>query len=326
MFCNELPVGLLNVFKIFDSFMRFAKILVPLIIIVPTIIGFAKASMSSDAASLKKTAKLFPIRLVVGVSIFLLPNIVGMIFNVVDPNISNDGLECLLGIDDTTITNAKYTAVNKALKRANEELNAHNVNDVKDAIDALSDGDAAKTAYTSQYQTLKTNLDNQNKDTMKKRLDSIKANANKSSSNSGGKNITFGGNASQREIVNYALQWVGMKYVLGGACGRGQTMEWCKQHNTGTDCSGFAAAVYQHFGYDIGYAQTGSEVTHGKAVASLNEAQPGDLIFYSKGNLHHVAIYMGNNQIVEEQGRRAGLTANRTADHQSIYAIRRIIS
>lgn len=335
MLCNELPLGLLNVFKVFDALLTLAKVLIPLIIIVMTIIDFSKTSMGSNLDEMKKVVNKLPLRLVVGIMVFLLPNIINLIFDVVSPNIDGEGLSCLLAVDDGMITNAKYYAVQKAFEKLDEDLSYNNLDTAKSAIDKLDNKDVVKTSYMDTYNRYKTQLDNKQKEKDKQREDAIgkskiivnPSKYNESTEDGGGGTASVqGGNATQQEIVNYALQFVGMKYIWNGPCGRGKTMEWCKANNRGTDCSGFAKAVYQHFGYDIGDAYTGSEIHAGKAVSSLSEAQPGDLIFYSSKRLHHVAIYLGNNRIVEEQSTNKGLTANRTANHESIRAIRRIIN
>ena len=49
--------------------------------------------------------------------------------------------------------------------------------------------------------------------------------------------------------------------------------------------------------------------------------QPGDLILYSG----HVAIYLGNNQIVHASNPRYGITTG-TATYRNIVAIRRIFN
>jgi cell wall-associated NlpC family hydrolase len=97
------------------------------------------------------------------------------------------------------------------------------------------------------------------------------------------------------EIVNYALQFVGNPYVWGGTSLTG-----------GADCSGFSLAVFADFGYQLprtsrAQAQSGVSVGQG-------EMQAGDLVFYSSGgSINHVAIYMGNGQVVHASNERNGI-------------------
>ena len=79
-------------------------------------------------------------------------------------------------------------------------------------------------------------------------------------------------------------------------------------------------AVYANFGVSLPH-YTGSQEHSGTAVNSLAEAQPGDLILYSG----HVAIYLGNNQIVHASNPRYGITTG-TATYRNIVAIRRIFN
>ncbi len=116
------------------------------------------------------------------------------------------------------------------------------------------------------------------------------------------------GSASGQAVANYALQFVGNPYVWGGS-----------SLTNGADCSGFTMAVYANFGVSLPH-YTGSQQQCGTAVNSLSEAQPGDLILYSG----HVAIYLGNNQIVHASSPRYGITTG-TATYRNIVAIRRIL-
>lgn len=91
-------------------------------------------------------------------------------------------------------------------------------------------------------------------------------------------------------VIEYAKSMLGTPYAWGGtAPGRG------------LDCSGFTQAVWQKFGVKLPRVSF-QQATAGKRtdVASL---QPGDLILSKDGG--HVALYMGNNQIIEAP--RAGL-------------------
>ncbi len=109
-------------------------------------------------------------------------------------------------------------------------------------------------------------------------------------------------------VADYALQFVGNPYVWGGS-----------SLTNGTDCSGFTMAVYANFGISLPH-YTGAQQSCGTAVASLSEAQPGDLILYSG----HVAIYLGGNRIVHASNPRSGITTG-TATYRNIVAIRRIL-
>ena len=100
----------------------------------------------------------------------------------------------------------------------------------------------------------------------------------------------------RNQIVNYALQFVGNPYVWGGT-----------SLTKGADCSGFTMKVYEHFGISLPH-YSGSQAQMGKAVSS-SEMRPADLIFYtdSRGKVNHVAMYIGNGQIVHAASRRSGI-------------------
>ncbi len=95
-------------------------------------------------------------------------------------------------------------------------------------------------------------------------------------------------------IIQYALQYVGYPYVHGG-----QSLA------TGTDCSGFTSYVYREFGYSLSRTPSGQYKGNGRSV-SLAEAQPGDIICYGSGSCTHVALYIGNGQIVHEANKTKG--------------------
>ena len=95
-------------------------------------------------------------------------------------------------------------------------------------------------------------------------------------------------------IIQYALQYVGYPYVHGG-----------QSLTTGTDCSGFTSYVYREFGYSLSRTPSGQYKGNGRSV-SLAEAQPGDIICYGSGSCTHVALYIGNGQIVHEANKTKG--------------------
>lgn len=108
-------------------------------------------------------------------------------------------------------------------------------------------------------------------------------------------------------VAEYALQFVGNPYVYGGS-----------SLTNGTDCSGFVMSVYANFGVSLPHSSA-SDRSQGYAVDGLENAQPGDLICYSG----HVALYIGNGQIVHASNKRTGIIVSQ-ANYRKILAIRRI--
>ncbi len=120
--------------------------------------------------------------------------------------------------------------------------------------------------------------------------------------------------ASRRnQIVNFALQYVGNPYVWGGT-----------SLTRGADCSGFVQSVLKNYG--ISLPRTSREQAKvGRAINS-SEMRPGDLIFYanSSGTINHVAMYIGNGQIVHAASRRSGIRIS-TWNYRSPARIRNVI-
>lgn len=115
-------------------------------------------------------------------------------------------------------------------------------------------------------------------------------------------------NVGGADIVAYAQQFVGNPYVWGG-----------NSLTNGVDCSGFVHLVYAHFGISTPrYSQAFKSV--GQPVSYQN-IQAGDVVVYPG----HVAIYIGNGNIVEAQSTRAGITNSRPVNCHTITAIRRLV-
>ena len=113
---------------------------------------------------------------------------------------------------------------------------------------------------------------------------------------------------SGADIVAFAQQFVGNPYVWGG-----------NSLTIGVDCSGFVHQVYAHFGISTPrYSQAFKSV--GQPVSYQN-IQAGDVVVYPG----HVAIYIGNGNIVEAQSTRAGITNSRPVNCHTITAIRRLV-
>lgn len=108
-------------------------------------------------------------------------------------------------------------------------------------------------------------------------------------------------------VAKYAIQFIGNPYVWGG-----------ESLTEGVDCSGFIMKVYEHFGVELPHSSAAHR-SAGYAVKGLENALPGDLICYSG----HVALYIGDGQIVHASSEKTGIKVSK-ADYRQILAIRRI--
>lgn len=116
--------------------------------------------------------------------------------------------------------------------------------------------------------------------------------------------------AKRKAIVNYALQWVGNKYVYGGT-----------SLTKGIDCSGFTMRIMEHFGIKLDRTSD-DQRGNGK---SAGKPQPGDIICYGG----HVAFYIGDNKIVHASNEAAypkgGIKISNNYKYRSVITIRNVI-
>lgn len=118
-------------------------------------------------------------------------------------------------------------------------------------------------------------------------------------------------------------KYAGYKYVFGGT-----------SPTSGWDCSGFTQYVFRkHFG--ISLSRTASEQVASGSAVNVNDRsswQPGDLLFYKKnGQIGHVAIYLGNGQMIHALSSKYG-TLIQDVDYYewwdsktSLYCVRRYL-
>jgi uncharacterized protein YgiM (DUF1202 family) len=101
--------------------------------------------------------------------------------------------------------------------------------------------------------------------------------------------------STRADMVEFAKQYLGGKYVYGGT-----------SLTNGVDCSGFTMRIYEHFGYSI--PRTSSAQASYFTTISSSDAKPGDLFFYgSNGSVSHVAMYIGNGQVIHASNARTGI-------------------
>ncbi|MBQ2901857.1 MAG: SH3 domain-containing protein [Agathobacter sp.] len=108
-------------------------------------------------------------------------------------------------------------------------------------------------------------------------------------------------------VVNYAMQFVGNPYVLGGS-----------SLTSGIDCSNFVMRIYEAFGVTLPH--TSWELRNVGYEVSASEIKPGDIICYQG----HVSIYAGNGQCVHAANSKAGIKVSPKWNYTHVITIRRI--
>ena len=113
-------------------------------------------------------------------------------------------------------------------------------------------------------------------------------------------------NGSGSDIAAYAMQFVGVPYVYGGAS------------PSGFDCSGFTRYVFAQFGVKLPHGAT-PQLKSGAEV-SRDNLQPGDLVFFqgtyaTSSAASHCGIYIGDGQFIHSasSGNR-GITISNLSD------------
>lgn len=118
-----------------------------------------------------------------------------------------------------------------------------------------------------------------------------------------------------QKVIDIAKQWIGTPYVYGG-----------NDPEKGLDCSGLVQQAFKRVGIDLPRV-TYDQVKQGSEVASIAEAQPGDLIFKvgDRGQRvnGHVGIYLGEGKWLEAP--YTGEKVRITDVPKELTAIRRVI-
>ena len=134
-----------------------------------------------------------------------------------------------------------------------------------------------------------------------------RAEAAQAEETSAGGSSAAGGSITGQAGIDYAWQFIGEPYVLGGT-----------SLTDGADCSGFVQSVYAHFGVSL--PRTTYEMVNSGYAVSYEEALPGDLILYDG----HVGLYMGDGTIVNAMNEADGIGIC-SATYTNIIAVRRVL-
>ena len=93
-------------------------------------------------------------------------------------------------------------------------------------------------------------------------------------------------NSIEQRILDQYQRWKGTRHRLGGT------------GSQGIDCSGFVTAVYRD-AFNINLPRTTQAQVHKGKSVSLNELQPGDLVFFKPPDYpRHVGIYLNRSKFV----------------------------
>ncbi|MCP2268259.1 NlpC/P60 family protein [Actinokineospora diospyrosa] len=112
---------------------------------------------------------------------------------------------------------------------------------------------------------------------------------------------------SARTVIERALSQLGVEYAWGGGNGRGPTRgirdggvadSFGDYAKVGFDCSGLMIYAFAGVGVSLPH-YSGYQASAGRQVP-LSQMAPGDMLFWSTdGRIHHVALYIGDGQMVE---------------------------
>ena len=99
------------------------------------------------------------------------------------------------------------------------------------------------------------------------------------------------------QIVNFAFEYIGSKYVRGGSSPKG------------FDCSGFIKYIMEHFNISVG--RTCNAQYEAGTHIELENLKPGDILIfertYAASGYTHVGLYVGNNYFIHAANSRKGV-------------------
>ncbi|WP_433272359.1 NlpC/P60 family protein [Pseudonocardia xinjiangensis] len=112
------------------------------------------------------------------------------------------------------------------------------------------------------------------------------------------------GSAAVRRVIDRALSQLGRQYVWGGGNGRGPSTGipdglGSPLNRVGFDCSGLMLFAFNGVGVSLPRVSR-NQYNAGRKVP-ISDLRPGDMVFFKNGGapIHHVALYIGNGQMVE---------------------------
>jgi len=172
------------------------------------------------------------------------------------------------------------------------------------AESALIDAQSAATGLANQRQRYNDWL------AAKRREDALnaqQASGGGGGGGGGGRPVALPSGGSVRSVINRALSQLGVPYAWGGGNAYGPTRGirdggvadlYGDYNKIGFDCSGLMIYAFAAAGHRLPH-YSGYQAYAGRRVP-LSQKAPGDMLFWATGGrIHHVALYIGNEQMVE---------------------------
>ena len=128
---------------------------------------------------------------------------------------------------------------------------------------------------------------------------------------------------SQAEkAIAVAKSFLGSPYVFGGTTPPTKVgSEW---RGGGFDCSALMQYAYDQADVKIGRT-TYDQINNGKAVGSISQAKPGDLLLFgTRSDPHHVGMYLGNDKYIHAPKTGDVVKISNVSDRNDLVAIRNV--
>ena len=128
---------------------------------------------------------------------------------------------------------------------------------------------------------------------------------------------------SQAEkAIAVAKSFLGSPYVFGGTTPPTKVgSEW---RGGGFDCSALMQYAYDQADVKIGRT-TYDQINNGKAVGSISQAKPGDLLLFgTRSDPHHVGMYLGNDKYIHAPKTGDVVKISNVSGRNDLVAIRNV--
>ena len=175
--------------------------------------------------------------------------------------------------------------------------------------DLLSDKKVEVTSRSNELDragAVQNNVQNTAQNEVNNQTENVSNNGQQQVNNVQNSVPTSSSGVTGNDIVAYAQQFLGCRYVYGAA------------GPSSFDCSGLTMYVYKHFGYSLSHSSR-VQATQGVPV-DINNLQPGDILVFSNDgkNVGHVGIYIGNDKFIHASDSSTGVIISNLHDRWNI--------